>query len=329
MESFSGVSLFKFMDRFASDETCKQYLFDLKFTKDCTCSKCGNKEWYKGIKAYTKVCKNCRHVESCTSNTLFHKVKFGLRKAFCIVYEVTTTANGMSALQISRKYDVNYDTAWLFLKKVRLSMGSSEAYPMTGKVFVDEFVIGGFEKGAVGRKANSKKIKVVMAVETTNKNRVKRVYNLKISDYSTKELSKLFDKHISTDAMVQTDEWRSYRPLKKRYDITMDKSIKNNSPVNRMIQQLKSWIRGTHHSISAHHCETYLNEFSFRINRSQFKDVVFHKCVERMVKANKSSRLQVSKITLMTREQFAERINLYEMMNAKYVINNAKIRLVA
>jgi transposase-like protein len=329
MENFNGVSLFKFMDRFKTDDDCKEYLFNLKFTKECKCSKCDNDTWYDGIKPFTKVCKKCRHVESCTSNTLFHKVKFGLKKAFCIVYEITTTANGMSALQISRKYDVNYDTAWLFLKKVRISMGSSESFPMTGKVFVDEYVIGGFEKGAVGRKSNSKKIKVVMAVEATDKNRVKRMYNLRIEDYSTKELSKIFDKHISLDARVQTDEWRSYAPLKATYNITMDKSIKNNSPVNRMIQQLKSWIRGTHHSISRHHCETYLNEFSFRINRSQWKDVVFHKCVERMVKADKTSRLQVSQITLMTREQLVERVRLYEFMNAKYIIQNAKVRLVA
>ena len=32
-----------------------------------------------------------------TSNTLFHKVKFGLRKAFFICFEMATTSKGLSA----------------------------------------------------------------------------------------------------------------------------------------------------------------------------------------------------------------------------------------
>jgi transposase-like protein len=323
---YSGTSLFKFIDRFKTDDDCKAYLFTLKFEdKKFVCSKCNNDDCYEGIKPFTKVCKSCRHVESSTSNTLFHKVKFGLRKAFAIVYEITTTAKGVSALQIARKYDINYDTAWLFCKKVRLSMSSTEAHPMVGKVYVDEFVIGGHETGAVGRKTESKKIKAIMAVEVTDKNRIKRVYSLKINNYSTDELRVIFDKHISLNANVNTDEWRSYRPLKTSYN----KSTRNNSPVNRMIQQLKSWVRGTHHSISSHHAETYMNEFSFRINRSQWKDSIFHKCVERMVSSDKKNRLQISQIKLQTRKQFVERVNLFEVMGVDYKIEYGKVKLVA
>ncbi len=327
---YKGTAIFKFLDRFKNDDDCKAYLFKLKFDNDSfSCSKCNNTEAYEGIKPYTKVCKSCRHVESSTSNTLFHKVKFGLRKAFAIVYEMTTTAKGVSALQISRKYDINYDTAWLFCKKVRLSMSSTTNYPMVGKVYVDEFVIGGYEKGAVGRKGDSKKIKAIMAVEVTDKNRIKRVYSLKIDNYSTNELSRIFDKHISLNATVMTDEWRSYRPLKTSYNIVQDKTTRNNSPVNRMIQQLKSWVRGTHHSISSYHAETYINEFSFRINRSQWKESIFHKCVERMVSNPKRNRLQVSQVKCMTREQLVERVNLYETMGVDYKVEYGKVKLLA
>jgi len=38
-------------------------------------------------------------------------------------------------------------------------MKSSENYPMNGIIHIDEFVVGGREKGKVGRSYNSKKKK--------------------------------------------------------------------------------------------------------------------------------------------------------------------------
>lgn len=328
-EQFEGLSLFKFVAKFETDDDCKSYLFHLKFSKGFTCSKCNSHKSYKGIKPFTMVCKGCRHTESATANTLFHKVKFSLRKAFAIVYEMTTTAKGMSANQASRKYEIQYNTAWLFMKKVRVSMKSSDSYPMKDKVYVDEFVIGGHEAGAKGRKNESKKIKGIMAVEVTDKNRIKRLYSLTIENYGSEELGKIFDKHISKDASVNTDGWKGYCYLKDRYKITQDKAIKNNSPVNRMIQQLKSWVRGTHHHIKKYHALSYFDEFSFRINRSQWKDSIFHKCIERMSKHESRCKLQLSQVNTMSRELFVEKVKLYETIGVKYQVKYGKIKLVA
>ena len=329
LSPFNGVQLFKFQEKFKDEDACKSYLFQLKFSEGFTCSKCNHKEAYTGSKPYTMVCKSCRHTESATSNTLFHRVKFGLVKAFHIIFEMTNTAKGVSANHICSKYGIEYNTAWLFMKKVRVAMASTNNYPMVGKVYVDEFVIGGYEKGAVGRKNNSKKIKVIMAVEATNSNGIKRVYSLKIEDYNSLELKRMFDIHISEDAYVYTDKWRGYLPLKSDWQIKQDMKYKNNSPVNRMIQQLKSWLRGTHHWVSDYHIHTYLNEFSFRINRSQWKDSIFHKCVERMVNAERKNRLQLCKIDCNSREDFVKTISLYETMNVKYSVKYGKVKLVA
>jgi transposase-like protein len=326
MDAFKGVEIFKFQEKFCSEDACKSYLFQEKFRKGFKCPKCNHTHAYQGIKPYTMVCKSCRYIESSTSDTLYHRIKFGLVKAFNIQFEITNTCKGVSVNHISSKYGINYKTAHLFMKKVKVAMESSTEYPMMGKVYVDEFVIGGFEKGAVGRKTDSKKIKVIMAVETTDKGKIKRVYSMKIADYSAHELRKIFDKHISKQADVYTDEWKGYIPLSKEWNITQNKKYKNNSPVNRMIQQLKSWIRGTHHSISHYHTETYLNEFSFRINRSLWKDVIFHKSVERMVKKDKKCRLELSKIQCRTREQFVEKIRQNILWDVKYEVRYGKVK---
>lgn len=34
-----------------------------------------------------------------------------------------------------------------------------------------------------------------------------------------------------------------------------------------MFSNLKAWINGTHHGVSADHLQAYLNEFAFRFNR--------------------------------------------------------------
>lgn len=328
---FLSVSFNKFLDRFKTEEDCLEYLYNLKFSQGFICSKCNNNTSYKGVKPYTQVCKKCRHTESSTSNTLFHKVKFGLKNAFMIVYDMTTTTKGISSRVASRKYGINKDSAWLFMKKVRTAMESTAAYPMTGKVHVDEYVIGGHEAGAQGRKNKSKKLKVIMAVETTDKNRIKRMYSMRIYDNSTKEFRKIFDKHISKDATVYTDEWTSYSPLKEEWNIIQDKSVRNTSPANRMIQQQKSWLRATYHYVTKYHAMDYLNEFSFRINRSQWKDSIFHKCIERMVNRDKKNKYQLSQMECWSRELFEERVKQFVLWKIDFEVEvrDGKVKLVA
>ena len=76
---------------------------------------------------------------------MFHKVKFGIRKAFTIVFEMSATTKSISSSQMAKRLNIRYNTAWLFMHKVRIAMKSSGNFPMTGKVVVDEFVFGGKE----------------------------------------------------------------------------------------------------------------------------------------------------------------------------------------
>lgn len=46
---------------------------------------------------------------------------------------------------------------------------------------------------------------------------------------------------------------------------------------------IKFWIRTIYSWVHPQHVNSYLNEFSFRINRSIFKKSIFHKIMERIV----------------------------------------------
>lgn len=160
---------------------------------------------------------------------------------------------------------------------------------MDGKVHVDGFVIGGKEKGKVGRSYESNKKKIVCAVELTDEGKVARMYSMKIDNYSSKELKKLFIKHISNQAKVTTDSWKGYLPLSKDYNITQIESDNglNFKALHTMIHQGKSWIRTTYSWVSAHNINRYLNEFCYRINRSLMKEDIFNNLIRRMVAADK------------------------------------------
>ncbi|GAA0878979.1 hypothetical protein GCM10009119_19470 [Algoriphagus jejuensis] len=177
------------------------------------------------------------------------------------------------------------------MHKVREAMKSSESQPLTGTVHVDEFVLGGKETGHVGRGYGGKKKKVVCAAELTDSGKVKRFYALQIQDFSAKSLRPLFERHVSKDAQVTTDERKGYGPIGKEYSIRQipSKFGLNFIALHNLIHQVKSWIRTTYSWVSKKHIERYLNEYSYRINRSQSKQTVFHNLITRMVSANKLS----------------------------------------
>ena len=90
--------------------------------------------------------------------------------------------------------------------KIREAMGSSGNNPMTGVVHVDEFVLGRPEKEKVGRSYNSKKKKAITAVELTDDGKIKRMYAMRIEDFSASSLQYIFVNHISRNAKVITDK---------------------------------------------------------------------------------------------------------------------------
>ena len=288
MNLFTGQNLLEFSDRFKTDENCKEYLANLKWELGFNCLKCKHTK-SQIRKDFSRTCNKCSHTETASANTLFHKVKFGLRKAFFMCFEMSTTTKSLSASYMGVRFGVTEKTARLFMHKVREAMKSSENHPMKGTVHIDEFVIGGKEKGKIGRSYNSKKKKIVTAVELTDKGKIKRMYALKIDDYSAKELKTIFDKHIDKNAKITTDKWRGYRPLIKEYNITQIESNqgKNFMALHTMIHQVKSWIRTTYSSVSDFNIERYLDEFCYRINRSKSKKNIFNNLIIRMVKAEK------------------------------------------
>jgi transposase-like protein len=298
MEKFKGESIIDFFDTFKTDRDCLEYLASIKWKDGFQCSKCNHKKFTIRKSNFARDCNLCHYVESPTSNTIFHKVKFGTRKAFGIIFELSATTKSLSSSQMAKRYSVSRPTAWLFMQKVCTAMKSTEKQPIIGTVYVDEFVFGGKEELKQGRSNDSKKKKVVVAVEVDVKGGVKRAYFKKIDDYSSSELGKIFQSHIAPQAKVKTDKWTGYKPLKAAYNI---EQIKSNTSdffeINTIIHQVKSWLRSTYSWMHEQNIERYLDEYSYRLNRSIHKQSIFDNLITRML-SNKHIGLQDIKISI-------------------------------
>ena len=88
-------------------------------------------------------------------------------------------------------------------------MQSSGSHPLTGKVHVDEFFVGGAEEGVFGRGSKNKRL-VVVALEIVHDG-FGRAYAEVIDDASAKSLRPFFERRISKGAEVVTDEWNGYK----------------------------------------------------------------------------------------------------------------------
>ena len=282
---FKGENILEFTENFPDDLSCLQYLSDIKWSGGYKCKRCGHTKYTVRKRNIARDCNRCHHIESPTANTMFHRLRFGIRKAFTIVFEMSATTKGLSASQVSKRYGISRTTAWTFMHKIRSTMGSSGKHKLKADVQVDEFVFGGKETMKQGRSKDSKKKKLIGAVELTESGKIKRVYFKKIEDYSSKSLSKIFDSHISIEAQVYTDKWTGYIPIGKRYNIEQKYSDKGGSmkQMHTIIHQVKSWLRSVYSWVHEAHIEKYLAEYSFRINRSIYTQTIFHNLISRIV----------------------------------------------
>lgn len=282
-KKFDSLTIFEFQERFPDDSSCLAYLAAIKWAGGYVCPKCGNTRYCRGEKEHNRQCTRCHYIESPTSGTLFHKVKFPLLKAFYIVYYVSTNKKGISSTELSRKLGLRQKTCWLFKQKVMVAMKSSGQSLMQGQVEVDETVVGGQEEGVVGRK-NAKKRLVVFAAERKGKG-ISRLYGQVIQHASARELGGFMRQAIASTAEVKTDEWNGYTPMRAEFkglkQVPSGRKGENFPDMHRAIMGFKSWLRGIHHHVE--HLQPYIDEYTYRFNRSFMSRGIFDNLVNRMM----------------------------------------------
>ena len=285
----------EFLAQFPDDNACWHYLIDTRWAEGYVCTHCQSKKYW--LTAKHKIhCSDCGKEFSITSGTIFQESKKPLLLWFHIMWWIVAQKTGASAYNLKDFMGFgSYETAWIWLHKLRRAMVIEGREKLSGIVEVDETYIGGEEigTGKQGRGAEEKCL-VVVATECKGK-QIGRVRFKILSDASKENLLPFIEENVKYGSTVITDGWSGYTSLSKskKYE-HVEKVISGSGkqahellPHVHMVDSLvKRWINGTHQGkISQKHLEYYLDEFAFRFNRklSTHRGKLFYRLMQQAV----------------------------------------------
>jgi Transposase zinc-ribbon domain len=161
------VTILEFQQQFASEAACREYLFLCRWPDGFRCRRCGGDEvgaMHRARRVWQ--CKGCGAQTSVTAGTVMHNTQTPLRLWFWAAYLVATHHPGISAVQLQRQLGIaRHETAWMLLHKLRRAMVAPEREPLKREIEIDEFFLGGYQKGLKGGRARGKKALCGVAVE--------------------------------------------------------------------------------------------------------------------------------------------------------------------
>jgi transposase-like protein len=280
-------NLAQFENRFASEESCREYLFRLRWPDGFQCPRCGhNSAW--PISATLFQCAGCNYQLSVIAGTIFQDTHRPLTIWFRAIWWLTGQKNGASALGLQRILGLgSYRTAWAWLHKLRRAMVTPGRERLSGTVEVDETYIGGEKPGKRGRGAVGKAL-VLIATEV-KEGRIGRIRLCSIPNASAEILERAILEAVELGSTIRTDDWSGYSQISRlgfSHDVVKDKTNigKNLLPECHVVASLlKRWLLGTHQGAVSHaHLGYYLDEFTFRFNRrtSHHRGLLFYRLLQ-------------------------------------------------
>ena len=263
------------MDRFGTEETCREYLEKLRWPSGVACPRCGDMSVSEITTRDQFDCNGCRYRFSVTSGTIFDNTKLPLRKWFVAMYLMIESKKGISANQMKRTLGVSYKTAWHLCHRIREAMTTDrfEGPTLFGIIEVDETFVGGRQRGkGRGPYSTTNKSIVVGAVQRDGRVRLERIPNTKRAT-----LDDFIKRTVTDEALaIYTDEFPAYRGLGDRMGIEHD-TVQHNldewvvgdvhtNSVEGMWSLFKRSVMGAFHKISVKHMDRYLEELEWRFN---------------------------------------------------------------
>src|SRR5947209_175526 len=264
-----------FQDRFPTEDSCLDHLFQVRYGHDFNCPKCDRPARYSRVKARRSYqCQWCAHQLYPTAGTPFDRTRTPLRDWFYVMFLFTSTRNGVAAKRVERELGVTYKTAWRMCAQIRAYMASLDSDdPLGGPgeiVEIDEALIGGVVRGQ-GKGPQMQNKSVVLGMVEKGGELVTRV----VPNVRKETLCPLVQSHVLPGTIIHTDSLPTYRPLGRygyrheRVDHRIEYVSKTGATVNRIEgfwAMLKRGINGTHIHVSAKHLPKYLGEFEYRWN---------------------------------------------------------------
>ena len=252
-----------FMDRYRDEAACIAALAELRWPNGFVCAGCAGRLAYQlATRPRVFECAGCGRQHSVTAGTVFHRTRTPLRKWFAAAWLIGQDKRGVSALFLARELALRYDTAWLMAHKLRHVLSERPEYPLEGLIEIDESYYGGRGKPeSRGRGlTDQNKSLMAIAVETVPAS-LRQGEGIKKSRF------------IAGSARIITDGLKSYDALAdsfRHYSIVQDGGEYADAVlpiVHVLFSNVKTWLNGTFHGVSAKHLPRYAREWNYRFNR--------------------------------------------------------------
>jgi transposase-like protein len=285
--STSDYSVTEFLAEFPDDAACLEHLWRTRHSPDGEHAHCPRCDCERVFKRYaTKqqrqswTCTGCGHHLHPTAGTIFHRSSTSLRLWYHAMYLMTSTRCGISAKQLERELGVHYKTAWRMFNRIRneLMAEKEPAKKLTGNVEVDETSWGGRPRRRHKTRSEAmlfreRKPTVLGMVERGGRVRL-RV----IAARRGEPLSGAVRANVNPEAILFTDDWRPYRPLRAEYaghrvinhsaGVYVEGDLHTNT-IEGFFGNLKTGMRGTYKQVSRKWLQSYLDEYAWRHNNRE------------------------------------------------------------
>lgn len=234
----------------------------------------------EGVVRYgLKKCGACRQQFTVRKGTIFEESHLPLHKWLQAIYLMCSSKKGISALQLQRTLEVQYNTAWFLAHRIREAMRSGDLTPFGmggGIVEVDETYIGREPNTPVTR-GGAHKMKVLSLIDRETG----RARSIVMDNVNSNTVTAIVSENLSKEARLVTDEATFYLRVGKtvanhgavnhkrgEYVSPCDREIHTNT-VEGFYSIFKRGMRGVYQHCSKKHLHRYLAEFDFRYtNRS-------------------------------------------------------------
>ncbi len=278
------MNIIQIYKRFPTEVDCLNHLETVRWAGKPKCPYCQSLRVTKALNSHRYHCNACNTSFSVTVRTIFHKTKIDLQKWFLAISLVLNARKGVSARQLARDIEVNKNTAWLVLMRIRKAM-REQGQLLEGIIEADETYIGGKNrnkhkqdktKGGQGRSTKDK-TPVFGVLKRGGEVRAQKVGNV-----NARSLQSIIKQNVKTGAHIITDEWTAYAGLdKKKYEHSKVNhgrgqyvvGVAHTNTIESFWSLLKRGIIGQYHHVTAHHLNSYINEFCFRHNNRHHADV--------------------------------------------------------
>ena len=277
------MNLIKLIEKFRSEEQCREYLEELRWPDGVQCPRCGSKQISRSYTRGQYDCNlSCGYQFSVTAGTMLHDTHLPLQKWLIASYLMIEAKKGISASQLKRTIDVSYKTSWYLCHRIRAAMTEAYPVPLKGIVEVDETWIGGRVRGK-GHGYKGNKAVVVGAIERDG-----RIVLQVAEDRTRKTLHGFIAKATAPDTeAIMTDDWPAYDGIAdhdtrhETVNHSLEEYVRGNvhtNTIENVWSLLKRSIIGSYHKVSLKHLDAYLDELEWRFNNrdnpSLFRDTL-------------------------------------------------------